>query len=174
MDSLIPFLKVGMPYEYIVAVIVVLMVGCLCLRKGNKSKVWYCVLFLMAYFALVLGKTVIFRKAGAVEEANTYPFWSYVEGFTKRRYVLVQNLLNIILFLPFGFCFGCVFKSRRLLKVTLFSGALSVIIEMLQLIFEKGLFEFDDIFHNTIGGILGLLFLSGIRKLFDTRLALHE
>ena len=38
-----------------------------------------------------------------------------------------------------------------------FSAVFSVVIELLQLFFEKGLFEFDDIFHNTIGGIIGLL-----------------
>lgn len=165
MDLLLPFLKVGMPFEYIAAVIIVLIVGCIYLWKGNKPKERYYFLFLLAYFALVLGKTVIYRKTGAVEDANTYPFWSYVEGFTKRRYVLVQNLLNIILFLPIGFFLGGIFKTKRLLKVSLLGAGLSVIIELLQLIFEKGLFEFDDIFHNTVGCILGLLVLNGVRKL---------
>lgn len=146
-----------MPFEYIMAVIIVLIAGCICLWKANKPKEWYYGLFLLAYFALVLGKTVIYRKAGAIEEADTYPFWSYVEGFTKRRYVLVQNLLNIILFLPFGFLLGGIFRYRKLLNGMLLSAVFSVVIELLQLFFEKGLFEFDDIFHNTIGGIIGLL-----------------
>lgn len=165
MDLLLPFLKVGMPYEYIAVVVVVLIAGCIYLWKGHKPKEWYFCLFLLAYFALVLGKTVIYRPVGAVEEANTYPFWSYVEGFTKRRYVLVQNLLNIILFLPIGFLLGGIFKSRRLLKVVLYGMGLSLTVEVLQLLFEKGLCEFDDIFHNTVGSVLGLFILYGIRWL---------
>ncbi|WP_183772113.1 VanZ family protein [Catenibacillus scindens] len=33
--------------------------------------------------------------------------------------------------------------------------AFSSAIEILQFILKKGLFEFDDIFHNTLGGIIG-------------------
>ena len=165
MDALYPFLKIGMPFEYIAAVTVVLIAGCTYLWRGNRPKEWYIILFLLAYFALILGKTVIYRETGAVEEVNTYPFWSYAEGFTKRRYVLVQNLLNIILFLPIGFLLGAIIKSYRLLIVTLLGAGLSLTIELLQLFFEKGLCEFDDIFHNTVGSILGLLILNGVRKM---------
>lgn len=165
MDSFYMFLKLGIPFEFIAAVIIVLIAGCILLWRGSKPKEWYYLLLLLAYFVLVLGKTVIFRKAGEVEEANTYPFWSYVEGFTKRSYVLVQNLLNILLFLPIGIFLGGIFKTKRFLKVTLSGAALSLIIELLQLAFEKGLCEFDDIFHNTLGAIFGLLILDAIRRL---------
>ena len=47
------------------------------------------------------------------------------------------------------------FPRIRLKKIVIANFALSSAIEILQLILKKGLFEFDDIFHNTLGGIIG-------------------
>jgi glycopeptide antibiotics resistance protein len=46
-------------------------------------------------------------------------------------------------------------KDRRWLKVLIFSFALSMSIEIMQLVLRRGLCEFDDVFHNTLGCLLG-------------------
>lgn len=44
---------------------------------------------------------------------------------------------------------------------------ISVCIEVVQLVFHRGLFEFDDMFHNTLGTLIGIgifLFVSVVGK----------
>lgn len=49
-------------------------------------------------------------------------------------------------------------KGKLSLKLTLIIVVLSVLgIEVLQLIFKRGYFELDDIFHNTLGSCLGFV-----------------
>ena len=45
-------------------------------------------------------------------------------------------------------------KSWQLILVML---GMSISIELIQLVSRLGLFEFDDVFNNTIGGIVGLV-----------------
>ena len=58
------------------------------------------------------------------------------------------------------------FKNKWV--VALITGIfLSVLIEVIQLIYHRGLFEFDDIVHNTLGNVIGILvfmFVSVIGK----------
>jgi glycopeptide antibiotics resistance protein len=50
---------------------------------------------------------------------------------------------------------GCDRKNKRFGRV-IFSGFFtSFTIEVLQLIGRRGLFEFDDMFHNTLGVMIG-------------------
>lgn len=47
------------------------------------------------------------------------------------------------------------FKNK--IVISFFCGfALSSVIEVIQFVFHRGLFEFDDIFHNTIGTVIGI------------------
>ena len=96
-----------------------------------------------------------------MEDTDPYPFWSYVDGFNGKTYLLVQILLNIIMFMPIGmFVAGCV-KTKGVLKALLIGMGLSVTIEILQWSFSKGLAEFDDVFHNTLGCLLGYYVVRG-------------
>ncbi|MBR4027500.1 MAG: VanZ family protein [Lachnospiraceae bacterium] len=46
----------------------------------------------------------------------------------------------------------------------------SLTIEVLQLFMKKGLFEFDDIFHNTLGGVLGyVIYLCGSISIYGIK-----
>ena len=174
MNLLYPFLDIGMPLDYVLAVILMLIVVCFYSWHKNKCKAWYFNILLLAYILLVLGKTVLFREVSAEVEANTYPFWSYIEGFSSRRYILVQILLNILMFIPIGLLGSDALKTNRFLKVTLFGLVLSLTIELLQLVFRRGLFEFDDIFHNTLGCIIGFYIYKIAERFFITHALNNE
>jgi glycopeptide antibiotics resistance protein len=57
--------------------------------------------------------------------------------------------------------------TGRFCKVALLGFLTSLSIELLQLVLKRGLFEFDDMFHNTFGVILGY----GIRWIFSRKLS---
>ena len=82
---------------------------------------------------------------------------------------------NIVLFVPIGVLLMMVFSFKQKWIVSIaVSFFLSVVIEIIQLIFHRGLFEFDDMVHNTFGGAIGVAlyfivistfkYLKGIRQ----------
>lgn len=75
--------------------------------------------------------------------------------------MLKENILNCLLLLPYG-CLIPVALGRKIgWKEGLLIGfRTSSVIEILQLITCRGLFEFDDIVHNGLGCMLGVLLIS--------------
>ena len=73
-----------------------------------------------------------------------------------------QIIANVIMFVPVGMLTGLLWRWRGLW----FAAGLSVGIEILQLITARGLCEFDDIFHNMIGAVIGVGIVMIGRKLF--------
>jgi len=116
-------------------------------RKINRRDVVICGL-LTAYVVFILMETVIGRTVGK-RNAIFIPFWSY----GKSDYVS-EILLNYILFIPFGFLMYLHTGRTNAPIITGFAS--SSLIELTQLIFCIGLFEFDDIIGNTIGCIIGV------------------
>lgn len=70
--------------------------------------------------------------------------------------MLKENLLNIALLFPFGLLLPFSFYKRLTWWQGLVMGLIaSALIEVLQLILCRGLFEFDDMIHNGFGCMLG-------------------
>lgn len=67
-----------------------------------------------------------------------------------------ENILNCILLMPYGCLLPVALDKRINWKRGLVIGmGTSFVIELLQLITCRGLFEFDDIIHNGIGCMMG-------------------
>ena len=88
------------------------------------------------------------------------PFWSYKAIQEGRVELLSENIMNVIVFIPVGLLLGCAFKQTTWWKVLLIGCSISITIEALQFCFLKGFSEFDDMMHNTLGGLLGFLICS--------------
>ena len=139
---------------------------------GKKASRYIWGLLLTEYLFFVYGATVIFRKT--IPTLNHYftPLWSYrslFKGVTSD--LLNEIILNVALFIPIGILCGALVskgtKKQYWLPVFLFGIGLSIGIELLQLVLKKGSFEFDDIFHNTLGCLLGFFIWLGMAKLTE-------
>ena len=106
---------------------------------------------LAAYILFILMETIIGRKTG-VGRVELVPFWSYSHPELR-----MEIILNYILFIPLGLLLYLCFGDKWGLKVVLIGFILSALIEVTQLMFKIGLFEFDDIFGNTVGCLIGTL-----------------
>ncbi len=77
---------------------------------------------------------------------------------------IAQVYMNIMLFIPMGYLLPYVFswfRERVRIRPAAACFLISPVIENLQLIFRRGLYDIDDLFSNTIGGVIGqFLFLS--------------
>ena len=117
-------------------------------------------IFLFAYILCVVFYT-LFSRAEGFFEAHYDLFWSYkmwIHGDAQMGWEIV---LNIALFMPVGFMLAA-WKNewsvrRRLCWSVVLCCLISVGIEVSQLVFRLGTFEFDDILNNTVGGAAGCL-----------------
>ena len=82
---------------------------------------------------------------------------------------VISNLFgNIVIFMPFGFLVPILGRKKRNFWFTsLLSFALSLAVECIQLVTRTGCFDVDDIFLNTIGGMLGYLVYALVQRKRD-------
>lgn len=70
----------------------------------------------------------------------------------------LQNIiLNILLFVPFGYLLPSLFSRLRWWQGVFFGVAGSFVVEIAQLITRRGYADVDDLINNTIGAAIGVL-----------------
>ena len=119
-------------------------------------------ILLFTYLWTVLESTVFTRVPYAQPQYELQLFWSWKAVFLYHdREMLKENLLNCLLLMPYG-CLLPVALGRKIgWKEGLLIGfGTSAVIEVLQLITCRGLFEFDDIVHNGLGCMIGAVIVS--------------
>jgi glycopeptide antibiotics resistance protein len=125
--------------------------------KGFKTGLRYsAILLLVEYVFLLFCSTVIFRATGETRQYDFLPFWSY-----SRPDLLVENIMNVVVFIPVSLLLGIAFKQTTWWKALLLGCGISITIESLQFIFMRGFSELDDVMHNTIGCIIGYMMVIG-------------
>ncbi len=112
--------------------------------------------FLISYAFLILSVTLLSRRPSTICRVNLVPFWSYknllIDGEIRE-----QIIANIALFIPIGFIIPYVINWKKGIAASVLFSAL---IEFLQLVFHRGLFEIDDVISNTIGILIGFCFFA--------------
>jgi glycopeptide antibiotics resistance protein len=99
---------------------------------------------------------------------KTIIFYLYIADVNLN--IRIENLAgNVVGFIPLGFILPLLLKKfQRLSAVMAASLCLSLTYEILQLLFEFGSFDVDDLILNTLGGMLGyipaMLFIYFMRK----------
>ena len=140
---------------------------------------------LLFYVIAVLGITLFVRDFDLEKEAILNPLRKYMnladafgKGIRKggasefrkclstQEHVITEIVLNVLLFVPLGFL---VPKVREFFgkwwRILLLGLALSVTIEVTQLLTHLGCFDVCDLVHNTLGAGIGfLLWRSFVRE----------
>ena len=162
---------------------------CLYLDKTKKRKVKafdeIIIIAILAYVCVLLSITFFNREEGSrgtikLDMTVTRTLiTSFIDFFTKPSKLpltkqLLINLtnakaltssvyyvLNILLFIPWGFILSIAHYKEGLFKAFIMPSIYSIIIsgfiEITQLITGRGFFEIEDLITNIIGGILGAL-----------------
>ena len=112
------------------------------------------------YTAFILMLTLFSREGNHQQAPAWIPLWSWGQVlFHGNRELFFQISLNMLLFVPLGamlcYCRWVQQQQRPLLTICLAGLVLSAAIETTQLLFHLGLFECDDMLHNTVGCLLG-------------------
>lgn len=119
--------------------------------KGLKTGLRYsATLLLVEYIFLIFCSTVFFRTTSELRKYDFHPFWSY-----DRPELLVENIMNVVVFIPVGLLLGIAFKQVTWCKALLIGCEISAVIELLQFFLMRGFSEVDDVIHNTVGCLIG-------------------
>lgn len=121
-----------------------------------KSKMLWGAVF-VCYLVVVLGATMLSRDSGMETDSIHPPFYSYKLAWNQFSAREWRNIiLNILMFVPFGFLLPVGIKKCRRFWVTYLAGlTFTIIIEITQLVSRRGIFEIDDIIDNFWGAMIG-------------------
>ena len=140
-------------YWWLWLIVVALVVGLIDGRRITPRPL------LAAYILFILMETVLGRESG-VGRVELVPFWSYSHPELR-----MEIVLNYMLFIPLGVLLYLCFGEKFGLRVVMAGLLLSVSIELIQLLFNIGLLEFDDMIGNTIGCLVGAVVGKATREM---------
>lgn len=164
-------------YVYIVVLLLAMFMICLRLSLSHKWTRQRCISawLLGAYLIVIFTSAVFARDENLGYRYELQLFWSYSKGIAMdgKRAMTRQIIMNILMLMPVGFLQPVILGENVKKKipcgiVTILIGfIISATIEVLQLVLKRGLFEFDDMFHNILGVALGFLIYCGARNVWN-------
>lgn len=151
--------EIGIPSTFLFALFALIGFACLWVlfieKDLKKSRRHISFIFLLGYVVFVYSSTVYFRPGTPSDNIFWIPCSSYYVAFCGQYHLLLENALNVLLFIPIGILYCLSHEDKKPIGAILFSCVMSVSIEIIQYVGRKGVCEIDDVLHNTIGGILG-------------------
>lgn len=161
------------------------------LKKRERDDTFHktSAMIMAVYILGVLYITLVDRSFDPAVEINLIPLKTYIVIVRGMFRALVKGewakawqqmkwidyltwsclALNILLFIPFGLLASAITERLNIAnKLVLVAAALSLIIEVVQILTKRGWFDVDDIINNTLGAWIGIglhrRFLSGNRR----------
>ncbi|MBQ8905059.1 MAG: VanZ family protein [Ruminococcus sp.] len=122
------------------------------------------VLFI-TYCLFIIYYTLLCREVGYEHAADLRLMWAYREMFSGHpewKEDVLQNILNIVFFIPYGLFFPKsllfhinLFRSKPWQGILLSGILFSLFVELTQYMFCLGLCELDDVICNGLGAVIG-------------------
>ena len=134
----------GYPLMVVVIAILLCVLFCFIPRKMQ-------IFLFLAYVIFIFYETLMFRETGDMR--TNLVLFSYAPTFFTNWRIRVDAINNIWLFVPFGTGLYAIFRKKR---VWVFALLLSIMIEATQYFTGLGIAELDDLFGNTLGGVIGI------------------
>ena len=114
-------------------------------------------LLLVEALFIIYSSTIIFRPINNEKTYDFTPFWSYKAILDGESFLLVENMMNVLVFIPIGLLIGMGFPKCTWWKAIGVGCLISVSIELMQFTFRRGFCELDDVIHNMLGCAIGWL-----------------
>ena len=111
---------------------------------------------IIVYTVFLYWLTIFSRSETLRSGCEWRPFWKFRAIADGREEYIGEIATNLFMFVPIGLLIGLFVKRRGWLVAMTTSIVLSLGIEMLQFYLKRGLFETDDIIHNTVGCLIGV------------------
>ncbi len=157
-----------LPYAMVFTAIVAMLIWMINRRRrkgGKKPVAMVSTTFFVAYGLLVLLITFLSREEGG----NTGMYLKLFSSFGINNRNNAYIIENILLFVPLGLAGAWLGVTRSCFVSVLFGVGYSFLIESLQYVTGRGVFQLDDILTNTVGMLLGCLLYKVCNLLFKRR-----
>ena len=144
------------------------------MRKSDKKmrmfgKILFILYLVVTLYAMFFSESLDRTMVSDEYRYNLVLFKEINRFYTYGWQITIMNLAgNVAFFMPFGFLLPSMSREKivnNFVSVTLLTMVFSMLIETAQLVLKVGAFDVDDIFLNTVGGLLGYIVLK-IMKLF--------
>lgn len=137
------------------------------IRKKGKNDTLYLTFFAM-YIAAVGALTLFCGMRTFERRYNLIPFSGYFQAFERgdKRFFF-QEIQNVLLFIPFGVFWGI--REKKVPFVVLCGLIFSLLIECIQIETFRGVFDVNDILWNTVGALLGVIYIKQFLKKIKKR-----
>ena len=119
------------------------------------------------YCLFIVWYTLLSRPTKPARTADLRLFWSFrdlLAGKPTGKTDVIQNINNILFFVPFGL----LLPLKKWWKVLLTALCFSAAIEAAQYVFALGLCELDDVISNTFGAMIGYWIWIGLKKVMGS------
>ena len=152
-------------YFFTIMFCILFQIGFYFKAKNNISiRHFLWVYVFLFYLSLVYKVTQI----ATVWDISRYETWIRVNQINLTLFDTAGSttyLLNIVLFMPFGFLLPTIWPQFRKMKNTVFAGFFfSLAIELNQLLNNR-ITDIDDLFTNTLGAIIGYLLYKAFKMI---------
>jgi glycopeptide antibiotics resistance protein len=126
------------------------------------------------YLVLLLKLLLLSRPLGSEHSLNLVPFatisnYVFSASAVVKRFAAVNVIGNIVGFVPLGAFLTVLRRSAGIRSNLLVVAGASVAVEILQGVFGLGASDIDDVILNTLGGLVGILFVALLRRLLRRR-----
>ena len=109
---------------------------------------------LIANYQFLSSMSVNERLIRGLKIFEFYQIEAQIGELTK---AIILDILNMIIFIPFGILIAHLFKTKRILKSLLITFIFVFIIEIFQLYSIIGAFMLNDLLVNLLGGLIGCI-----------------
>lgn len=171
MDRISPYFKTGVPDSYYVIGIFLIIISILLslfLVKSYKNRYrLISAVSLTVYIMLVLCATTFLRSNAVSSGVKLIPFWSYRQVLQGQIHICLEVIYNVVFFIPVGVLVCCIFPKLSMKNLFKIAVSLSLVIEIMQFLLQRGLCEIDDVIHNSLGCLIGYGIYKGTVKLLN-------
>src|SRR5687768_10622336 len=137
------------------------------MQKYTRIFLFICLLSYLFLLSYLLFFSQYRHSVEGLLSYNLVPFKTLVGYFSTFEGLSItdQFIGNVIAFVPFGFLLPLIASRLRSFTLMLRSTFIfSLLIEIAQLLFQVGAFDVDDLFLNTLGGVIGFLLSRRLTK----------
>ena len=138
----------------------------------KKSETIFRIIFSVMFVLYVpVFLRVTFMEDGirtATNQVRMIPFntvFEYLDGEKTFKFLAVNYIGNILLFIPIGLILPAIFKKLTILKVLLIGLGITIAVELSQHLLGKGYADIDDVIMNVVGVLIGAVIFSLIKKI---------
>ena len=134
-------------------------------KQGSTGRMWLralCSFFLGVYLVVLAEQAFFSRPPGSRTGVSMTLLETWRGGAQSKAYVIE----NLLMFVPLGFLLpACIRRTRHLLSIVPLSFMLSVLLEYVQYLTQRGHAQADDVLMNTLGSLCGFLIFVGLKQL---------